>query len=223
MEFDVHDLSIPFRVRSAALKFRSFSLIVVLLLAGGVVRGEDTSPTLAGVVRPAARIAFVDMELVLDRSAAVRTIVGEIDQELGRRSGEIDAKKRELARLKAGLEKQGAVLSAAEKKKREEQALGLLDEIDELQFRFQREVRSRQQSTIEPLLEQVILVIGDVGRRDGYDLVVRGEVVLYGRDTVDLTPGIIKELDGRVEQLRKAVEAAPKSKDPKPDLLPLVP
>ena len=205
------------------MKFRSFSLIAVLLLAGGVVRGEDTTGTLAGVVRPAARIAFVDMELVLDRSAAVRTIVGEIDQELGRRSGEIDAKKRELARLKAGLEKQGAVLSAAEKKKREEQALGLLDEIDELQFRFQREVRSRQQSTIEPLLEQVILVIGDVGRRDGYDLVVRGEVVLYGRDTVDLTPGIIKELDGRVEQLRKAVEAAPKSKDAKPDLLPLVP
>lgn len=192
-------------------------------LAAHAAADGETSGTVQTTLRPATRIAFVDMELVLDRSAAVRTIVGEIDQELGRRSGEIDAKKRELARLKAGLEKQGAVLSVGEKKKREEQALGLLDEIDELQFRFQREVRSRQQSTIEPLLEQVILVIGDVGRRDGYDLVVRGEVVLYGRDTVDLTPTIIKELDGRVEQLRKAVEEAPKSKDPKPDLLPLVP
>jgi len=209
------------------LKIHPTLLILALCaaapLAAHAAADGETSGTVQTTLRPATRIAFVDMELVLDRSAAVRTIVGEIDQELGRRSGEIDAKKRELARLKAGLEKQGAVLSVGEKKKREEQALGLLDEIDELQFRFQREVRSRQQSTIEPLLEQVILVIGDVGRRDGYDLVVRGEVVLYGRDTVDLTPTIIKELDGRVEQLRKAVEEAPKSKDPKPDLLPLVP
>ena len=190
------------------------------------------TPTRDPLTRGAARIGFVDIELVLDSSQAIRTIVGEADAELGEADRQIQEKRRELRQLRTALETQSSVLSDAERQKRQQQAVDLLNEIDEMEYRFQRTVRDKQRSTIEPLLEKVIDVIGDVGRRDGYDLVVRGEVVLWGRETVDLTPLVVRECDLRIDELRQAVQGsrppklgasgtAPRPTQPAP--LPLIP
>ncbi len=186
---------------------------------------QDTSPTLPLLSTSPTRVAFVDIEIVLDSSAAIRQIITEVDSELGQQSKAIDDKRREARRITLSLEQQGSVLSETERQTRQQRAADLMNEVDEMEYRFQREVKERQRTTIEPILEKVIRMIGDVGRREGFDLVVRGENVLYGRDTVDLTPYVIREVDKRVDELRKSVEkaAGPKAVKPTPKPLPLIP
>ncbi|CAN5381893.1 hypothetical protein BH09SUM1_BH09SUM1_03170 [soil metagenome] len=155
-----------------------------------------------------AKIGFVDIEVVLDSSSAVRTIVGEIDTQLGEEDRAIETKKRDLRKLRLSLDQQSSVLSESERAQRQQEAIDLMSAIEELDYKYQRSVKEKQRTTIEPLLTQVIKIIGEVGQRDGYDLIVRGEVVLWGRETVDMTPLIVQELDKRVEELRKAVRPA---------------
>jgi len=155
------------------------------------------------------RIGFVDIEIVLESSQAIRTIMSEADAQLGEADRAIQEKRRELRKVRLSLEQQGSVLSETERQKRQQQAVMVLEEIDELEYRFQRTVRQKQQTTIEPLLAKVMDLIGDVGQRDGYDLIVRGELVLWGRETVDLTPLIVRECDLRIDELRRAVKSLP--------------
>lgn len=204
-------------------------VILTALVIGlpALVAAQDTTTGTLSVARPAVpvRAGFVDIEVVLDTSNAIRQIMSEMDAELGEQIKVIDAKKREARRLRLTLDQQDSVLSETERQSRQQQALDLLNEIDEMEYKYQRLVRDHERTTIQPLLAQVIRIVGDVGRRDGYDLIVRGEVVLYGRDTVDLTPVIIRELDNRVDELRKAVSTPPGGvkESPRPKPLPLIP
>jgi hypothetical protein len=92
-------------------------------------------------------------------------------------------------------------------------------------------VRLKQKATIEPLIDAVMRIVADVGAREGYDLIVRGELVLYGRQTVDLTPAIVAEMDKRVDELRalvlapapKAAPAPAEEKKETAEPLPLIP
>jgi outer membrane protein len=180
-------------------------------LAGPAV-GSPDGPTTATL--GLGRFGFVDVELVLAESRAIRAIVSEVDEDLAGREGTIREKRRELQKLRLALETQGPILSQPERDRRQQQAIALLSEIDELEFRFDRDMRRKQAQVIEPMLEQVLRVVGDVGQRDGFALIVRGETVLWGARSVDLTPVVVQELDRDVERLRAAVrrftpEAAP--------------
>lgn len=204
---------------------RAALLLFLLLILPTVSRAQPDTAT-STTLHP--RFGFVDVELVLAESKAIKTIVSEIDAELGKRDEEIRDKRRELQKLKLSLDAQGSVLSQAERERRQQQAVTLLSEIDELEYRFDREVKRKQAAIIEPLLEQVVRIVGEVGQREGYDLVVRGEMVLWGSKSVDLTPVIVRELDLQVDRLRAAVkqpapepsEAGPKAT---PAVVPLLP
>lgn len=157
---------------------------------------------------PPMRVGFVDMELVLDESRAIRSIVGRVDEELELENREIEALEREVRRIRLSIEQQDAVLSDGERAERQRRAVELLNEIEDREYRLQRRFREQQRTTIGPLLERIVGIVGDVAAREEFDLVVRGEMVLYGRETADLTFKVIDELDEREEELRSAVGQA---------------
>ncbi|MCC6548192.1 OmpH family outer membrane protein [Candidatus Sumerlaeota bacterium] len=190
---------------------------------------EGTSTTLTDKTVPGpTRVGFVDIEVVLDSSEAIRAVVSEVDSELGEQAKAIDARKREQRRAQLAFDQQESVLSETERASRQEKIAAMLNEIDDMEYRFQKQVRDKQRTTVEPLLEQVIRVIGDVGKREKYDLILRGEMALYGSERADVTPLVIKELDARVDEIRAAVlkikNARNDGKTPaSPKPLPLIP
>lgn len=176
-----------------------FLCFLFLLISAAAPAQQPTTPTLA------IRVGFVDMEIVLGESVSVRRIMTEIDQELAAAEEEIGVKRREARRMRLALDQQGTVLSETERLRRQQEIIDLLAEVDEMTFRFDQRFRDAQRGAVEPLLVEVIRVVGEVARRDGYDLVVRGEMVLYGKETVDLTPSVIAALDGQEAELRRVV------------------
>lgn len=200
-------------------QFRAILMILALFFPVLAIAQSATSPTLARAEAP--RIGFVDVELVLSSSRAIRSIMQDLDTDLAEEAARIDEKKREARGIRLSLEQQGSVLSEAERQKRQQQALDLVAEVDEMEFRFSRRLERTQRSTVEPLLEQVIYMIADVGEKEGFDLIVRGEMVLYGRATVDLTPAVIREVDGREKELRGRIFPAQPEEETRTESEPL--
>lgn len=172
--------------------------------SGSASPAEAASPpaappaTSAGSVASGpARIGFVDMDIVLQQSHAVQEHVGRIEDQLQSRKKEIERKTAEYSRLREGLERQDSLLSDEEKANRRRRIQELKTEIEDLQYEANRHLRQSESGVIEPVLDAVMATVRQVGEREGYDLILRGELVLYGDPAHDLTDRVIQELDAK--------------------------
>ncbi|MEQ8822553.1 MAG: OmpH family outer membrane protein [Sumerlaeia bacterium] len=162
-----------------------------------------------------SRIGFVDIEIVLEQSQALRLALDEMDRELALRAREIDRQEREFRRQRFDLDRQERLLSEDERERRRDELLAMEREIEREQFEFESDLRSRERQ-IEPVLEYIMDVVADVAEREGYDMVLRGEVVIYGNRTADLTPQVITALDAQPDKLSEVMGLAglPASQSP---------
>jgi outer membrane protein len=147
--------------------------------------------------QPCQRIGFVDMDVVLQESRAVRERIDHIESALDARRREIERKTSEYRRLAEGLERQGSILTDEEKTNRRRRMQQLSSEIEDLRYEANKTLRASERGVIGPVLDAVMATVEEVGRREGFDLIVRGEAVLYGHDMTDLTQRVIDELDLR--------------------------
>lgn len=147
-----------------------------------------------------ARVGFVDIELVIENSQALRKALDEIDRELAGDAKKIDELERQFRRDRLELDRQDRVLSPVSREERRAALNALQEDIDRRRFAMDQELRSRQRQ-IEPVLEMIMEVVAQVAKRDGYDVVLRGEVVIYGQPSADLTDRIINELDARTDEV----------------------
>lgn len=152
--------------------------------------------------RPCQRIGFVDMDVVLQESRAVRERIDHVESDLDARRREIERKTAEYRRLAEGLERQGSILTDEEKMNRRHRMQQLSSEIEDLRYEANKTLRASERGVIGPVLDAVMATVEEVGKREGYDLIVRGEAVLYGHEMADLTQRVIDELDLRGLKLK---------------------
>lgn len=175
---------------------------LICLAAAFPLRAEESAPTRNTPEDDSSfRVGFVDVEIVMDNSRAIRAVLDELDTQMSDKAREIDLREREFRRKRFDLDRQERVLSPSERERRREELLALEDEITSLRFSLERDFQSAERA-IEPVLERVFHAVADVAERRGIDLVLRGEIVIYGSQRVDLTADVIEELDRHTDEIR---------------------
>jgi len=162
---------------------------------------SDTTATTATLApRPPAscpRVGFVDMDVVIQGSRAVQGHVRSLEAELEGKRDEIDRKLEEYRRLKEQLDRQQGFLNDEEKARRREELDRRRAEVEDLQYEANRTLRRSEGTLLAPVMEGILAVVEEIARREGFDLVVRGESVIYGAEAVNLTDRVIATLDAR--------------------------
>jgi len=192
---------------------RAAAAMVAVALGAGALLAQSppkTGPVVAGdpATLGSLRIGFVDLDMIFDQSRAIKAAIAVADAEMDARAKRLRELQRDFKGMQTRLDTQGSVISETERRRMQDEMGRMLDEVDELEFRLERDMRDRQRRTIDPVLKAVLVIVGDVGRREGFDMVLRGDVVLYGRNTTDLTGRVFEELDRRGDELLAAAGAA---------------
>jgi outer membrane protein len=209
-------------MNSSSLKLRQLAVFagITLCFLPAVIGAQPTSPApvvISTSTAPQGKIGFVDIEIVIEQSTAIRMAMDTLDQVLAGKAREIDLKEREFRRMRFEMDKQERVISGEEREKRRAELLLLQEEIEKLKFEFDSELRVRERQ-VEPVLEKVMTIVADIADEQGYDLVLRGEVIIYGRDSADLTKAVIERLDSNVaEVLQLFKDADPTRKVGQPE------
>lgn len=146
------------------------------------------------------KIGFVDVEIIIEQSRAIRMGMDAMDKEMAGMARKIDAEERDFRQKRYDLDRQERILSNDERTKRREELAKIQENIEQLKFEFDQQLRIRERQ-IEPVLELIMNKVADVAEEQGYDIVLRGEVVIYGKNTVDLTDDVTKELDENVSEV----------------------
>jgi outer membrane protein len=166
-----------------------------LLLIAPVLSGQQTPPPPAATAGP--RIAFIDIQRVLARSAAGVAAREQLERERAGMQKEIDARRQEIEKLREELDKKGALLTAEARREKEE----LLDrkrrDATRMADDFQRELTKKEQQLGARVLQELSGVIERFGKQRGYFMIVerRGAGVLYSAPEADLTDEIIRVYD----------------------------
>jgi outer membrane protein len=172
----------------------------VVLAAGLVltasVAGAQAPPSGAGG-GGLQRIAYIDVQRVLARSAAGVAAREQLEREKATMQKDLDAKRVELEKLREDLEKKGALLTPESRREKQDQFERKRRDAARQADDFQKELEKREQALLQKVLQEISGVIEQLGRERGHYLIVekRGAGVIYASPEADLTDEIIRAYD----------------------------
>jgi outer membrane protein len=177
-------------------------VVVVVFTWAASTRAQAPAPAPAPAPAAAApnglqRVAFIDVQRVLARSAAGVAAREQLEREKAGMQKEMDAKRVELEKLRDEMEKKGALLTPDARKEKQEQFERKRRDAARLADDFQKELEKKESGLLQKVLQDVSGVIERVGKEKNYYLIVekRGGGVLYGSAEADLTEEVIRQYD----------------------------
>ena len=173
---------------------------IVLALSAASTPAQAPAPAPAApAVAPNGlqRIAYIDVQRVLARSAAGVAAREQLEREKGTMQKEMDGKRGELEKLRDEMEKKGALLTPEARREKQEQFERKRRDAARLADDFQKELEKKESGLLQKVLQDISGVIERVAKEKNYYLVVekRGAGILYGATDADLTDEIIRQFD----------------------------
>jgi outer membrane protein len=174
---------------------RSAALAAGVVLVASVAGAQ--APPSGGAGGGLQRIAYIDVQRVLARSAAGVAAREQLEREKATMQKEMDAKRVELEKLREELEKKGALLTPEARRERQDQFERKRRDAARLADDFQKELEKREQALLQKVLQEISGVIEQIGKERGHYLIVekRGAGVIYASPEADLTDEIIRAYD----------------------------
>jgi len=186
-------------------------LTAALAMTVAVARAQ--APAAPGAGGGLQRIAYIDVQRVLARSAAGVAAREQLEREKATMQKEMDAKRVELEKLREEIEKKGALLTPDARRDRQEQFERKRRDAARLADDFQKELERKESVLLQKVLQDVSGIIERVGKERNYYLIVekRGAGVVYAAPDADLTDEVIRAFD---QQAPKGPAAPPPAVGP---------
>jgi len=155
--------------------------VAVLLAASPVAAQENT-----------LKIGFVDVQNVLNESARGKEAKAKLEKERDAKQQEIRAKEEEIKKLEADLQKQGAVLSEAARKERQDAITRRIRDLRRLFEDFNRDLQKREADLLNEILREIRKVVVAYGKAHQYTLILEAQSgIIYASQGADLTQEVL--------------------------------
>ncbi len=164
---------------------------------GGVAAGLMALAVLAAAGLVAAqentfKIGFVDIQKVLNESAKGKEAKAKLEKERDTKQQDIRAREEEVKKLEADLQKQGAVLSEAARKERQEAINRKIRELRRLFEDSNRDLQKRETELLNEVLREIRRVVVAYGKEQQYTLILEAQSgIIYASQGADLTDEIL--------------------------------
>ena len=188
-------------------------LIASLTVTVVVARAQAPAPAAPAGGGALNRIAYIDVQRVLARSAAGVAAREQLEREKATMQKEMDGRRVELEKLREEIEKKGALLTPDARRERQEQFERKRRDAARLADDFQKELEKKESVLLQKVLQEVSGIIERVGKEKNYYMNVekRGAGVIYAAADADLTDEVIRAYD---QQAPKGPAAAPPATGP---------
>ena len=160
--------------------------LLVLLSASNVLAQEA-----------AIRIGVVDLQAALLEVEDGRRAKAQIEQEYERRATQIQAKEEAITRMQQEIEAQSMMVDPAVQEQRQAELQAAFLEYQQLGMESQQQMAQLEQTLTADIISRMIEVAGEVGRSQGYTIVLERSAVVYMPDSYDITAAIVQAYNSR--------------------------
>ena len=175
----------------------------VALVAAGMMVGTWLGTATTSAQTPAGgRVAILDVQRVLARSAAGVSAREQLEKDRGSMQKQVDTHRTELEKLKEELEKKGQLLSADARREKtealERKARDFRRLVDDLQATLQK----KEEALVTKVLQDLGGLVQKVGKDKGFSLILERSKagVLYAATDADVTDDVLKAYDDETKK-----------------------
>jgi len=179
---------------------------VAVVLGAGVVVGMWTgAPASSAQSGAGTRVAIIDVQRVLARSAAGVAAREQLEKEKAAMQKQVDGQKTDYDKLRDELEKKGQLLSADARREKQEALERKTRDIRRLLDDLEKELQKKEQIMGQKILRDLEGIFARVGKEKGYAMIVerRQAGVVYGAPEIDVTDEVIKAFDDEMRKAKK--------------------
>src|SRR5262244_2333057 len=174
--------------RSSTLEVHvKYGLLVILLAL--------SSPLVSAQER--GKIGFVDIQRAIAESASGKRAKERFQAQVKKAEGDLLKEKQEIERLKADLDKKGALL-------KEEERRNLEADLQRRYVNYQRGMQDQQQELRQKegemtgdILKELEKIVNEVGKAEKFTLILERSQILYSDQGIDITNRVIEAFNAR--------------------------
>jgi outer membrane protein len=187
--------SIYIFVSFAAIKLRHMSAGLAMGLGISLAAGLTALPLPAAAQAQAApKIGFVNTERILRESAPAKASQQKLEQEFSKREKSLQESVEKLRDMTQKIERDAAVMSEADRAKRQREAAELERDLQRRQREFREDLNQRRNEELAAVIERANRAIRQLAEAEKYDIILQEAV--YASPRIDITEKIIRTING---------------------------
>ena len=164
-----------------------YAILTVLVLSLGL-----------SVQAAEVKIGIIDFQQVVEKSEPGQKVEASLKKEGERMEAELTKDKDELKALKDKMEREATVMSREAREEKEIEFRVKARNLQEKDQRYRNEFVGKQRTEIDKLRAVVLEIAQEIGKKEGFTLVVSKVGILYNDPSVDLTDKVVKMLNQRM-------------------------
>jgi len=139
-----------------------------------------------------AKIGIVDFQRILENSSTGKSAQSEINEKGKNMEAELKVKGTAIEELQKKLERDALVMSKEMREEKGREVRIKINDIKVLQKRYLSEFRELENRLVMRIKKDVMGIIEEIGKKEGYLLIIEKAGVLYYPNTIDLTDKLIQ-------------------------------
>ena len=142
-----------------------------------------------------AKIGVVDLQRVLETSNPGKAAQTEIKKQKEKMETDLKQKGAEIEQIRQRLERESMVMNKETREEKEREARIKLNDFKTLQKRYRSELQVLEKKLMNQLQSEVFSIVEELGKKEGYLLIISKIGVLYSPTTIDITDKLIQQLN----------------------------
>ena len=181
------------------MQVRNIFLIAALILM--------VFPVTAAFSADVAKIGIIDFQRIFENSNAGKEVKVELTQKGAQMEASLKEKGAEIEALQERMERESLVMSKEMREEKEREFRIKVNDIKALKKKYENDLKGIQQRLVNRIKKDVFEIIQEVGKKEGYLLILENIGVLYSPQTLDVTDLIIEKYNAQYAAQAKETKA----------------
>ena len=150
-----------------------------------------------------AKIGVIDLQKILETSSVGKSIQTDLKKEKEKMESDLKQKGAEIEKIRKRLERESMVMSKEMREEKEREQRIKINDFKILQKRYRSELQKFEVKLMNQLKADINAIVQEMGRKEGYLLIINKFGVLYSPNSIDLTDKLIQKLNASTSKRKK--------------------
>ncbi|MEJ5360386.1 MAG: OmpH family outer membrane protein [Desulfobacterales bacterium] len=144
-----------------------------------------------------AKIAVINLQTVLETSTIGKAAQDKLKAQRDKLEADLKQKGTELQELEKRLQREAMVMSKEAREEKERELRIKASDFQALQKKYRSDLQDLERELMGELQKEISALVNEIGKKEGYTLIVSSIGVLYHQPAVDITQRLVQELNAR--------------------------